>query len=92
MSDRGTRGPSSDFMIIGLRLLIDQTLENGTGVGACPWRVSCLFSLLPHHNDNFGKGGYTGHDVYTILDANRLYGACLVNEQLLMLCARLCLL
>ncbi|KAI1141148.1 hypothetical protein F5Y05DRAFT_300330 [Hypoxylon sp. FL0543] len=37
MSDRGVRGPFSDFMFIGVRLLIDQTLENWTGVGALPW-------------------------------------------------------
>ncbi|KAK0668105.1 hypothetical protein QBC41DRAFT_365785 [Cercophora samala] len=33
----GMRGPFTDFMFMGLRLLIDQTLENWTGVGALPW-------------------------------------------------------
>jgi hypothetical protein len=33
----GLRGPFTDFMFTGLRLLIDQTLENWTGVGAPPW-------------------------------------------------------
>ncbi|OTB01827.1 hypothetical protein M426DRAFT_25287 [Hypoxylon sp. CI-4A] len=37
MSYSGVRGPFSDFMFIGMRLLIDQTLENWTGVGALPW-------------------------------------------------------
>jgi len=33
----GIRGPFADFMFVGLRLMIDQTLENWTGVGAPPW-------------------------------------------------------
>jgi hypothetical protein len=33
----GMRGPFTDFMFVGLRLMIDQTLENWTGVGAPPW-------------------------------------------------------
>ncbi|KAL2022120.1 hypothetical protein VTK56DRAFT_6164 [Thermocarpiscus australiensis] len=33
----GLRGPFTDFMFIGVRLMIDQTLENWTGVGAPPW-------------------------------------------------------
>ncbi|KFA45623.1 hypothetical protein S40293_11278 [Stachybotrys chartarum IBT 40293] len=37
MSYNGVRGPFSDFMFVGIRLLIDQTLENWTGVGALPW-------------------------------------------------------
>ncbi|KAJ9199797.1 hypothetical protein DTO164E3_161 [Paecilomyces variotii] len=37
MSVNGFRGPFSDFMFISVRLLIDQTLENWTGVGAAPW-------------------------------------------------------
>ncbi|KAL1953566.1 hypothetical protein VTO42DRAFT_2593 [Malbranchea cinnamomea] len=37
MSVQGIRGPFADFMLIGVRLLIDQTLENWTGVGALPW-------------------------------------------------------
>jgi hypothetical protein len=36
----GLQGPFSDFMFIGVRLMIDQTLENWTGVGALPWYVS----------------------------------------------------
>ncbi|KAJ4177574.1 hypothetical protein NW755_013766 [Fusarium falciforme] len=39
MAYNGVRGPFSDFMFIGIRLLIDQTLENWTGVGALPWYV-----------------------------------------------------
>lgn len=37
MSVNGVRGPFADFMFVGIRLLIDQTLENWTGVGALPW-------------------------------------------------------
>ena len=37
MSVQGIRGPFADFMFMGVRLLIDQTLENWTGVGAPPW-------------------------------------------------------
>ncbi|PGH05860.1 hypothetical protein AJ79_06702 [Helicocarpus griseus UAMH5409] len=37
MSVYGVRGPFADFMFIGVRLMIDQTLENWTGVGALPW-------------------------------------------------------
>ncbi|PYH42150.1 uncharacterized protein BP01DRAFT_359765 [Aspergillus saccharolyticus JOP 1030-1] len=37
MSANGIRGPFADFMFISIRLLIDQTLENVTGVGALPW-------------------------------------------------------
>ncbi|KAL4971786.1 hypothetical protein BDW66DRAFT_145426 [Aspergillus desertorum] len=37
MSANGVRGPFADFMFISVRLLIDQTLENWTGVGALPW-------------------------------------------------------
>lgn len=33
----GVRGPFADFMFTGVRLGIDQTLENWTGVGALPW-------------------------------------------------------
>lgn len=35
----GFRGPFTDFMFVGVRLMIDQTLENWTGVGAPPWYV-----------------------------------------------------
>jgi hypothetical protein len=37
MAARGVRGPFASFMFTGLRLSIDQTLENATGVGAPPW-------------------------------------------------------
>ncbi|KAJ5211152.1 hypothetical protein N7491_010972, partial [Penicillium cf. griseofulvum] len=40
MSANGVRGPYSDFMFMSMRLLIDQTLENITGVGALPWTWS----------------------------------------------------
>jgi len=33
----GLRGPFTDFMFTGLRLLVDQALENLTGVGSPPW-------------------------------------------------------
>jgi len=33
----GLHGPFTDFMFTGFRLLVDQTLENWTGVGAAPW-------------------------------------------------------
>lgn len=39
MGANGIRGPFADFMFTGVRLLIDQTLENWTGVGAPPWYV-----------------------------------------------------
>jgi len=37
MSVNGLRGPFSSFMFICVRLMIDQSLENWTGVGAPPW-------------------------------------------------------
>ncbi|KAL4931434.1 uncharacterized protein BDV17DRAFT_256801 [Aspergillus undulatus] len=37
MSAGGIRGPFADFMFISVRLGIDQSLENWTGVGALPW-------------------------------------------------------
>ncbi|KKZ60711.1 hypothetical protein EMCG_04638 [[Emmonsia] crescens] len=37
MSVNGIRGPFADFMFIGVRLAIDQTLENWMGTGALPW-------------------------------------------------------
>lgn len=37
MSFYGIRGPFADFIFTGIRLLIDQSLENWTGVGAPPW-------------------------------------------------------
>ncbi|KAK3363933.1 hypothetical protein B0T25DRAFT_562908 [Lasiosphaeria hispida] len=37
MAWNGVRGPFADLMFVGIRLLIDQTLENWTGVGALPW-------------------------------------------------------
>jgi len=33
----GIRGPFTNFMFVGLRLMIDQTLEIWTRVGAPPW-------------------------------------------------------
>ncbi|PGH03666.1 hypothetical protein GX51_03930 [Blastomyces parvus] len=36
MSVNGIRGPFVDFMIIGARLVIDQTLKNWMGTGALP--------------------------------------------------------
>jgi hypothetical protein len=40
MAYNGVRGPFGDFIFLGVRLLIDQTLENWTGVGALPWYVN----------------------------------------------------
>ena len=37
MAERGIRGPMGSFLLLNLRLLNDQTLENATGVGAPPW-------------------------------------------------------
>lgn len=37
MSYYGIVGPFGSFLFMGVRLLIDQTLENTTGVGALPW-------------------------------------------------------
>ncbi len=37
MAEKGIRGPIGSFLLMNLRLLNDQTLENVTGVGALPW-------------------------------------------------------
>ena len=37
MAEQGLRGPVGSFLLMNLRLLNDQTLENLTGVGALPW-------------------------------------------------------
>ena len=37
MAARGVRGPFGSFLLLNLRLLNDQSLENATGVGAPPW-------------------------------------------------------
>ena len=37
MAKRGFRGPVGSFILLNLRLINDQTLENATGVGAPPW-------------------------------------------------------
>ena len=37
MAEGGLRGPFGSFLLMNLRLLNDQTLENATGVGAPPW-------------------------------------------------------
>lgn len=37
MSYYGIVGPFGSYMFMGVRLLVDQTLENWTGVGALPW-------------------------------------------------------
>ena len=37
MAERGLQGPIGSFLLLNLRLLNDQTLENATGVGALPW-------------------------------------------------------
>jgi len=37
MAQKGIRGPMGSFLLMNLRLLNDQTLENATGVGAPPW-------------------------------------------------------
>lgn len=40
-SSAGLIGPLANFLFMGVRLAIDQTLENATGVGSPPWWV-CL--------------------------------------------------
>ncbi|KAJ3036055.1 hypothetical protein HDV00_003102 [Rhizophlyctis rosea] len=37
MAYNGVAGPFASFLFTGVRLAIDQTLENVTGVGALPW-------------------------------------------------------
>ncbi|MDP9443168.1 MAG: hypothetical protein M3P83_01945 [Actinomycetota bacterium] len=37
MSERGLRGPVASHLLLNLRLLNDQLLENVTGAGAPPW-------------------------------------------------------
>jgi hypothetical protein len=37
MAEKGFRGPVGSFLVMNLRLLNDQTLENATGVGTPPW-------------------------------------------------------
>ena len=37
MAQQGFRGPVGSFLLLNLRLINDQTLENATGVGAPPW-------------------------------------------------------
>ena len=37
MTKKGFRGPVGSFMLLNLRLVNGQTLENVTGVGALPW-------------------------------------------------------
>ena len=37
MSFYGICGPFGSFIFMGFRLLVDQTMENLTGVGAPPW-------------------------------------------------------
>ncbi len=37
MAEHGLRGPMGSFILLNLRLLNDQTLENATGTGALPW-------------------------------------------------------
>lgn len=45
MSACGIRGPFADFMFVGVRILVDQTLENWTGVGAPPWLGATFLSF-----------------------------------------------
>ena len=48
MSYYGIVGPFGSYLFMGVRLLIDQTLENWTGVGSLPWFVmvgnACVLS------------------------------------------------
>lgn len=37
MAYYGVIGPFGSFIFMGMRFLVDQTLENWTGVGALPW-------------------------------------------------------
>jgi len=43
----GIVGPFGSFMFTGLRLMVNQTLENWTGVGALPWCVFVVSGCLP---------------------------------------------
>ncbi len=37
MAQRGLRGPGASLLHTGFRLAVDQSLENGLGVGSPPW-------------------------------------------------------
>ncbi len=54
MASRGVRGPFASFMFTGMRLSIDQTLENATGVGSPPWTWPRNEQII----DVFHKGVY----------------------------------
>ena len=54
MAEAGVRGPIGSFLHMNLRLLNDQSLENGTGVGAAPW----TWPVDEQAIDLMGKGIY----------------------------------
>lgn len=53
MAMNGVMGPFASFMFTGVRLLIDQTLENWTGVGALPWLVFPHTIVVVDHADEW---------------------------------------
>jgi len=65
----GFRGPFTDFMFTGFRLLNDQSLENLTGAGAPPWTWPVNEQVI----DIFHKGvfafmtGYVGCCAYSLM-------------------------
>ena len=54
MAEGGVRGPVGSFLLLNLRLLNDQTLENATGAGAPPWTWPADEQAI----DLFHKGVY----------------------------------
>lgn len=59
MSYYGVRGPFADFIFTCMRLCVDQTLENATGVGALPWQgpkgFLLVFMLLADNSAGLGR-------------------------------------
>jgi hypothetical protein len=54
MAERGIRGPFASFVFTGLRLAVDQTLENALKVGTPPWTWPAKEQLI----DILHKGVY----------------------------------
>jgi hypothetical protein len=62
----GFRGPFVDFIFTGVRLSVDQTLENWTGAGAPPWTWPVSEQVLDIvHKTVFAMvTGYVGAKLY----------------------------
>lgn len=60
MARYGVRGPFANLMLTNVRLLMDQTMENATGVGAPPWTWPRDEQVL----DMFHKGVYAAATGY----------------------------